>query len=40
MNKKSAVLWMRILGAGIGATGFIMLEVEGYNPTLFGQIFI
>ena len=40
MNKKGAVLWMRILGAGISATGFVMLGVGGYNPTLFGQILI
>ncbi len=36
MNKNAGVLWLRILGAGCGSTGFVLLAVGGQINNVIG----
>ena len=39
-KKKGNMLWMRIVGAAAGATGFILLGVGGFYNKIIGLMLI
>jgi len=40
MNKKGQILWLKILGAGCGATGFVFSAVGGQLNLVIGATLI